>query len=242
MGSVVYNSDYRLGISQVSDKYFDLAICDIPYGINVTNMAYIKERKTTVKQKNGVRLNPHRHKEIIQHTDWDTQVPGQDYFDELVRVSKIQIIFGVEYTSWQKVGTGRIIWNKCVPDGMSFSSTEVAYCSAIEDTIEIQLLWSGMMQAKSLSESTTPQGNKKLNERRIHPCHKPILLYRQLIRQFGFEGCKIVDTHLGGGSHRIAAYLENCDFTAWEINKVYFDKQERRFNEFTSQLSITFQS
>lgn len=233
--SVVYNEDCMIGMKKFHDKFFDLAICDIPYGINVGKMAYLNETKTTVKQKNGTRLNGNRNKKVYTKKDWDESPPAQEYFDELRRVSKNQIIFGIEYVSWQGVGTGRIKWNKGVAEGMSFKPYEMAYCSMIDDEIEVPLLWAGMCQAKSLSEPMTQQGNKQLNEKRIHPCYKPRLLYKKLIMDYGFEGMKLLDTHLGGGAIRIEAYLANCDFYAFEIDEEYFQLQENVFKQFISQ-------
>lgn len=238
MNSVVFNIDCMIGMSKYPDKYFDLAICDIPYGINVGNMSYLKETKTTVKQKNGNRLNPNRNKKPYSKKDWDISTPDQLYFDELKRVSKNQIIFGIEYVNWKGVGSGRIKWDKGVAKGMSFKQYEVAYCSSISEEIELPLLWSGMNQAKSLSEPMVQQGNKKLNEKRIHPCHKPILLYSKLISDFGFPSCKILDTHVGGGSSRIAAKKANCEFVGFEIDPEYYEKQEKRYTDFTSQLLL----
>lgn len=236
--SSVFNEDCIFGMKRFEDEYFDLAICDIPYGINVGNMAYLKETKTTVKQKNGNKLNPNKNKKVYTQKDWDNKPPNQEYFDELKRISKEQIIFGVEYVDWQGLGSGRIKWNKGVAKGMSFKTYEIAYCSMIDNEIELPLLWAGMRQAKSISEPMTQQGNKKLNEKRIHPCHKPILLYRKLINDYGFDGCKILDTHVGGGSSRIAASLHNCDYIGFEIDEEYFQKQEIRYTEFVSQLSF----
>lgn len=236
--SIVYNEDCLIGLKRFPDNYFDLAICDIPYGINVGNMAYLRETKTTVKQKNGTRLNGNKNKTPYTQKQWDKAPPPQEYFDELCRVSKHQIIFGVEYVNWIGLGNGRIKWNKGVAEGVSFKGYEVAYCSMIDNEVEIDLLWSGMMQAKSLSEPMTQQGNKKLNEKRIHPCHKPRLLYRKLITDYGFEGMKLVDTHLGGGSIRIEADLANCEFVGWEIDEEYWGKQEKRFLNFKKQLRL----
>tara|TARA_R110002050_G_scaffold174876_5_gene307828 strand:- start:1918 stop:2703 length:786 start_codon:yes stop_codon:yes gene_type:complete len=236
--SVVYNDDCKEGLKRFPDKYFDLAICDIPYGIDVGNMAYLKETKNMVKQKNGVRLNANKNKKPYTQKEWDKEPPSQQYFDELRRVSKEQIIFGVEYVNWQGLGNGRIKWNKGIPAGVSFKEYEMAYASMLEETVELDLLWAGMMQAKSLTEPMTQQGNKKLNEKRIHPCHKPQLLYKKLIADYGFEGMKLVDTHVGGGSIRIEADLANCEFTGWEIDKEYWLKQEKRFNQHKSQLRL----
>ena len=236
--SVVFNEDCEVGLKRFPDKYFDLAICDVPYGIDVANMAYLKETNTTVKQKNGTRLNGNKNKKPYTQKQWDKEPPSQSYFDELQRVSKEQIIFGVEYVNWQGLGTGRIKWNKGVAEGVSFKQYELAYCSLIDDEIELPLLWAGMCQAKSLSEPMTQQGNKKLNEKRIHPCHKPRLLYKKLIADYGFEGMKLLDTHVGGGSIRIEADLANCEFTGFEIDKEYWQLQEKRFYTFKRQLRL----
>ncbi len=170
--------------------------------------------------------------------DWDLESPKQDYFDEIRRVSKNQIIFGVEYVDWKGLGNGRIKWNKGVPDGVSFKKYEMAYCSLIDGIKEIDLLWAGMFQAKSLLEPMAQQANKKLNEKRIHPCHKPILLYDRMLLDFGFSGMKIIDTHLGGGSSRISSYKLGFDFTAFEIDNEHFMDQEKRFVQFKSQISM----
>ncbi len=229
--SEVLNMDCMEGMAQFPDKFFDLAICDIPYGINVGKMAFLQEMKTTVKQKNGTRLNGNKAKKPYELSDWDARPPTQDYFNELRRVSKEQIIFGIEYTNWQGVGSGRIKWNKGVAEGLSFKRFEVAYCSMIEDEIELPLLWAGMCQAKSLKEPMTQQGNKRLNEKRIHPCHKPVLLYQKLLQDYGFTGRKLLDTHLGSGSFRIAAYKMGFDFWAFELNTKHYNDQEERFKD-----------
>lgn len=238
--SIVFNEDCMIGLKRFTDGYFDLAICDIPYGINVGKMAYLSETKTTVKQKNGTRLNPNKTKQTYTKKDWDEKPPNQAYFDELKRVSKHQIIFGIEYVNWQGVGVGRIKWNKGVAEGMSFKPYEMAYCSMIDTEVELDLLWAGMCQAKSLKEPMVQQGNKKLNEKRIHPCHKPRLLYKKLIIDYGFEGMKLLDTHVGGGSIRIEADLANCDFTGFEIDHEYWLKQEKSYATFKNQLRLDF--
>lgn len=234
--SQVFNMDCMIGMAAYPDAFFDLACCDIPYGIGVGNMAYLNEIRTRTKQKNGSRLNANAKKEIYTLKDWDKQPPTQQYFNELKRISKHQIVFGIDYTNWTGVGSGRIIWNKGVPKGMGFKKYEIAYCSLIDVEIELMLLWSGMRQAKSLADPMTQQGNKSLNEKRIHPCHKPILLYQKLFLDYGFKGMKIIDTHLGGGSSRIAAHKMNYDFIGFETDKEYFYKQEERFKNYTSQM------
>ena len=238
IGSTVILGDCLEVMANYSNGYFDLAMCDVPYGINVGNMAFLKENKTTVKQKNGNRLNGNSNKKIHSFKDWDKQPPTQIYFDELKRVSKHQIIFGVEYVNWQGLGNGRIKWNKGVAEGMTFKPYEIAYCSIIDYEMPIDLLWAGMQQAKSITEPMTSQGNKKLNEKRIHPCHKPIMLYDKLLLEFGFEGMKVIDTHLGSGSSRISADRAKLDFVGIEIDKEYYELQEKRFSEYKSQLRL----
>lgn len=178
----------------VPDNTYNLAVCDIPYGINVGNMAFLTEVKNTVKQKNGTRLK-NKGKVVYEKSNWDNETPPQEYFNELKRISKNQIIFGVEYVNWTGLGNARIKWIKGVPEGVSFKGYEMAYCSLIDYETEIPLLWSGMCQAKSVSEPMVQQGNKKLNEKRIHPCHKPTMLYEILIRKFCNKNDSIIDTH-----------------------------------------------
>lgn len=225
--SNVENIDCMVGMSQYPNKFFDWVIADIPYGINVGNMAFTQEVKTTVRQKNGNRLRIPKEKYALNN--WDTEVPSQSYFNEVCRVSKNQIIFGVEYVKWEGLGSGRIKWNKLVNKGVSFKPYEMAYCSAIDYTHEINLLWAGMNQAKSINHPTVMQGNKSLNEKRIHPTHKPRLLYQTLYTEFCSPTDKILDTHLGGGSSRIVAYKMGFYFKGFEIDEYYFNRQEARF-------------
>lgn len=221
------------------DNYIDLAICDVPFGIDVGNMPFLKEVNTTVKQKNGNRINGNCNKEPYDFSDWDKHPPTQEYFDELTRISVNQIIFGIEYVNWSGVRPGRIKWNKGVPEGMSFKSYEMAYCSLIENEIDLDLLWSGMRQAKSLSEPMVQQGNKKLNEKRIHPCHKPILLYDWFFRNYGFSGMKVIDTHLGAGSSRISADKFGVgEFVGIEIEEKTLLKHQQRWSNYKSQTRL----
>jgi len=241
MISEAYLMDCLRYMSTIPDKWFDLAVCDVPYGIGVGKMAYLSEVSTTVLQKNGTRLNGNNRKKAYKIKDWDSTPPSQVYFDELCRISKEQIIFGVEYVDWVWLGTGRIKWIKGVPDGMSFKGYEMAYCSMIDYEVELPLLWAGMCQAKGLNESMVQQGNKQLNEQRIHPCHKPVLLYSALYRDYLPQGGRVFDSHLGGGSNRIAAdKAGNIDFWATEIDADYFNAQEKRWREYKAQGVLEF--
>lgn len=238
MKSIVYNEDWRETTKNIPDLFFDWVIDDVPYGLNVAKMPYLNEKKTLVKQKNGTRLNPNKNKKGYTLKEWDLKPPPQEYFDEMRRISKDQIIFGVEYVDWTGLGKGRIKWNKGVAKGMSFKDYEMAYCSSIEHTHIINLLWNGMRQAANLKHPMRQQGNKKLNEKRVHPCHKPTLLYKKLGIDFDLKGKKIYCGHNGSGSDRIA--FENFVklFIASEIDKEYFDKQEERYRNFKSELKL----
>lgn len=238
MISVIFNEDYRLRIGSFANKQFDMAVCDIPYGIGVGTMSYLTEMNTTVKQKNGSRLNGNRNKKPYTLKPWDNETPPQEYFDELRRITREQIIFGVEYVKWKGLGNGRIKWDKGVAEGMSFKRYEVAYCSLIDYELEIPLLWAGMCQAKSISEPMTQQGNKKLNEKRIHPTQKPVMLYDLIYQICGFPRMSILDTHAGSGSSRISADKAGYNYTGFEIDKEYFELEEKRYKNYKAQLSL----
>lgn len=234
----VFNESWEITASRYPDNYFDWVIDDFPYGINVGNMAFLKENNTSVKQKNGSRLNPNKNKKLHSFKQWDLNAPSQKYFDEMKRISKNQILFGIEYVDWAGIGKGRIKWNKGFSEEVSFKGYELAYCSSIDYEHEIDLLWAGMQQAKSLVEPMTQQGNKKLNEKRLHPCQKPILLYKKLAIDFDLKGKKIYCGHNGSGSDRIAFDGFVSEFIASEIDKEYFNIQEQRFYEYKTQFNL----
>ena len=95
-----------------------------------------------------------------------------------------------------------------------------------------------MLQGKSVAEGHIMQGNKKLNEQRIHPTQKPVALYDWIFQNYAAPGCRVLDTHLGSGSSRIAAYEAGVDFIGFEIDPIYYDAEEQRFLDYTSQTSL----
>ena len=224
-------------MARYEDNYFDLAIVDPPYGINVAKMAYTQEDNRPVKQKNGSILRVTKLK--YKHGDWDKKPPTIEYFNELKRVSKEQIIWGVNYMPFEFIG-GRIIWDKCTPEGVSFSDCEIAYCSLHDRVRLFTYMWAGMFQGKSLTEPKTQQGNKSLNEKRIHPTHKPVRLYKWILSQYAKEGFKILDTHLGGGSIAIACDDLGFDLTACEIDAEYYNSAMKRLEIAQSQTKLNF--
>lgn len=231
----ITNEDNMLLMARYPDNYFDLAIVDPPYGIGVAKMAYTQEKNRSAKQKNGNLLNVKKQK--YKKSDWDNKPPTKEYFNELKRVSKEQIIWGINYMPYNFVG-GRIVWDKCTPEGVSFSDCEIAYCSLHNGIRLFTYLWAGMFQGKSLTEPTTQQGNKLLNEKRIHPTHKPVRLYKWILSKYAKKGFKILDTHLGGGSIAVACCDLGYDLTACEIDKEYFNDSMKRINAVINQTKL----
>lgn len=210
---------------QMPDKAFDLAVVDPVYG-DVTAGGYI-----TGKSRGGVGPHPKYNQEM-----WAQPKTGKEYFDELFRVSKNQIIFGGNYFVREIARDSQcwIVWDKCHPEGIKFADAELAWTSFNRATRIFRFLWNGMCQG--IPGNGT--GNKALNEKRIHPTQKPIALYEWILTKFANPGDKILDTHLGSGSSRIAAYNLGFDFVGYEIDKEYFDRQEERFEAHSAQLSL----
>ena len=239
----IENCDNMQLMARYPDKYFSIVITDVPYGLDVGNMAYLKETKTTVKQKNGTRINGNKNKKVYTKKDWDLEPPSQQYFDEVKRISKHQIIFGVEYVNWEGLGSGRIKWNKGFAEGMSFKPYEMAYCSFIDYVKEIDYLYAGMMHGKSISEPMVQQGNKKLNEKREHPTQKPILLW-DLILKFCIENnidiSTILDTNSGLCSLGLSAlkFEEVEEVVMCDIDEEYYEKAIKRVKNHVSQLKL----
>lgn len=219
-----YNVDCMEEMKNFPDKYFDLAVCDPPYFSG-------PEKRGYYGKKDGG---------ICGRRDYDTlmqwEIPESEYFKEVGRISKKFIIWGCNYFNFH-FPPGRIIWDKCNL-GSSFSDCEIAATNCHKSVRLFRYMWNGMMQGKSVSEGHVVQGNKKLNEKRIHPTQKPVALYTWIFEHYANYGDKILDTHLGSGSSRIAAYNAGLDFIGFEIDPKYFMLQEKRFEEYTSQCSL----
>ena len=226
-----YNMDCMEGMAQFPDGYFDLAVVDPPYGRREHGG---KNRSQFVMQKNGKRLFVQDGQ--YKKKNWDMKAPDKRYFDELKRVSRNQIVWGVNYFQYL-FGPGRIVWDKC--NGASDQSDcEIAYNSMTSRVDLFRFMWAGMFQGKRVAEGHIMQGNKSKNEKRIHPTQKPVALYTWIFQNYTQEGWKILDTHLGSGSSRIAALEAGLDFIGFEIDKTYFEKQEARFEHYASQCSL----
>ena len=189
-----YNMDCMEAMRQTPDKFYDLAVVDPPYGIGAA-----KEKPHNGWKDYGVK-------------HWDNSIPTSEYFTELLRITKNQIIWGGNYfTDFLPASMCWICWDKGQRE-FSLADGELAWCS-----------FNKAMRIFTLARAAM------LNEERIHATQKPIKLYMWLLSKFAKTGDKILDTHLGSGSSRIAAYDLGFDFTGYELDKDYFDAQEKRF-------------
>lgn len=199
----VFNMDCMEYMKDIQDGYFDLAVVDPPYGIDVMN--------------GGGQPKEHGFKQW-ERKDWDKNRPNKEYFELLLRISKNQIIWGGNYFSdLLPSSQGWIFWFK--QKGMTFADGELAWTSFNRATRQYDL--SGM------------GGNN-----RIHPTQKPVKLYEWLLMNYAKEGDKILDTHLGSGSSRIAAYNLGFDFTGIELDEDYFKDSCKRFENHKKQLTL----
>jgi len=197
----VYNMDCMEYMQSIPDKYFDLAVVDPPYGINV-NLMNMGGRNT---------IKPNKNKK------WDNSIPDKEYFQELFRVSKNQIIWGGNYFT--------------LPPSQYFAIWDKGETMYGRDFAEMEYAW--------VSNGGTRIYKKSPNQpERIHPTQKPIKLYEWLLMNYAKEGDKILDTHLGSQSSRIAAYNLGFEFVGTELDQEYFDKGCKRFENHIKQLTI----
>lgn len=214
-----------IGMARFPDKYFDLAVVDPPYFSGPERRSYYGSEVSTQKVR--------RVKYPVVEK-WE--VPGADYFHELERVAKRYIVWGCNYFDY-RFAPGRIVWDKC--NGSStFSDCEIA-ATNIHDSVRLyRYMWNGMMQGKSVDEGHIMRANKATNDVRIHPTQKPIDLYRWIFRTYAKEGQRILDTHVGSGTSRRAAWDYRLEFIGFEIDKTYYDIQELYYNEHTAQMRM----
>ena len=214
----ITNEDNMELMARYPDNYFDLAICDPPYGINEgKRKSYHKNALTKYKSK-----------------QWDSEIPTAEYFTELFRVSKNQIIWGGNYfTEHLPICKKWIIWDKKQPEGIDQAMFKMAFNS------------NSKIQAKIYRQSAQSNSNKVANNRmlaqqyiRIHPTQKPILLYKWLLDKYAKEGDKIIDTHLGSGSIAIACHDYGFELTACELDSEYYEKAIERIKNHVSQLTM----
>jgi site-specific DNA-methyltransferase (adenine-specific) len=195
----ITNEDNMLLMARYPDNYFDLAIVDPPYGIGASNDS------------------PHH---IHPKKDWDNKMPSKEYFNELFRVSKNQIIWGANYFTKNINPTrGFIVWVK----------PNVVYLPTMADC--------------ELAFTSFDRNSKIINlssasEKRIHITQKPTKLYKWLLDNYAKQGDKILDTHLGSGSIAIASHDYGFELTACELDKEYYDKAIQRITNHTNQQKL----
>jgi site-specific DNA-methyltransferase (adenine-specific) len=223
--STVTHEDCMALMARYPDKYFDLAVVDPPYGIDVN--------KHRIKDQNVYKTGFNRYGAAISNKkdygdkDWDKSIPDVSYFNELLRISKNQIIWGGNYFAFiLPQSFGWIFWDKDTCDS-DFADGEIAWTSFKKPVRKVFWRWNGLLQQ-----------DMKNKENRIHPTQKPVALYDWIFKNYAKEGDKILDTHLGSGSSRISAWKAGLDFTACELDADYFAAQEKRFKEFTAQIRM----
>ena len=218
MKNVVYHSDCFPAMRKMKDNEFDLAIVDPPYGIGASVQGEGQFNYSTKKWRNA-------HCENLSKKEWDFEIPPIEYFSELKRVSKNQIIWGGNYFIENLTNTPSfIIWDKIIPPDFNKAEAELAWTSFNRSVKIFKFLWHGFQRGEQV--------------KRIHPTQKPIKLYKWLLKNYAKEGDTILDTHVGSGSSRIACYEMGFDFTGYEIDKDYWEAQEKRFNIIKNQQTI----
>jgi site-specific DNA-methyltransferase (adenine-specific) len=212
-----YNMDCMQGMREFPDKYFELAIVDVPYGIGENG------------DKNYTRTKLAKTKDYKAFSGNDTQPPDKEYFEELFRVSKNQIIWGanhfihiIPYDShcW-------IVWDKDNGEN-DFADCELAWTSFNTAVRKFKYRWNGMLQE-----------NMKNKEMRIHPTQKPVALYEWLLSRYAKPDDIILDTHVGSASSLIACYNTNHKFVGFELDEYYYKVSKQRLDTEMAQMRLS---
>lgn len=217
------NRDCMDAMREFPDKYFDLAIVDPVYG-DVSQGGYMTHN-------NGQLIGTGKARSKGYHAAlWHQEKTPPQYFTELFRVSKNQIIWGGNYFAPDLPASQCwIIWDKQHPETITFADCELAWTSFNSATRIFRFLWNGMLQ-----------GDMRNKEDRIHPTQKPVALYKWLLDKFAHPGDKIIDTHVGSGSSLIACYDLNFDCWGYEIDPVYYAGAKSRLADEMAQIRMPF--
>lgn len=209
-----YCMDCMEGMKGFPDDYFDLAIVDPPYGINITGR----------KAGKGCQIGSGSK---VYHAFDDTKIPDASYFKELFRVSRNQIIWGGNYfTEHLPPRSCWISWDKDHGDGLDFADGELAWTSYKKPMRIYRRRWGGN------------ELNAGLKEERIHPTQKPVSLYSWLLGRFAEPGYKILDTHVGSASSLIACHQAGLEYWGFEIDPVFYELASARLEGAKAQMSI----
>ena len=214
----LYQADCMEMLPQAPDKYYDLCICDPPYGIGENGGRNLADRPT-VKWKNP--------SSQIYKTFDDSKPPEEKYFKELQRISKNQIVWGANnFTKFLPFSTGWVVWDKIVDEKEHLSMCELAYTSFNIRCLKFTYLWAGFKKAEQI--------------KRIHPTQKPVALYKWLLSRYANPGDKILDTHGGSMSIAIACHDLGFDLDLYEIDKDYFEAGKQRLERHQQQQMFEF--
>lgn len=208
-----HNIDNIKFMKQKPSNFYDLAIVDPPYGIDVAKNGKVGGNNCGTVKDYGAKT-------------WDKNRPTHEYFVELYRISKHQIIWGGNYFINELMPTSCfIVWDK--DNSGNFADCELAWTSFNTSIRKFKWTWNGMLQQ-----------NMKNKQKRIHPTEKPIELYRWILQNYAKPGMKLLDTHGGSMSIAIAADIEGFDLDICEIDKEYFDNGVKRFEWHKRQLKL----
>lgn len=202
----LYNADCMEIMKGFADKQFDICIVDPPYGIDACNMT----------------MGSGKNKRWSKGKAWDDLAPTDDYFNELFRVSKNQIIWGGNYFRLP-IKRGWIFWDKGIDGDCSFADGELAWTSFDTVLRKANVRYKGFLG---------------MDKQRIHPTQKPVALYKWILSKYAKQGQTILDTHLGSGSSAIAAHDYGYEFTGIELDSEYYEAAKKRISEHQRQLSM----
>ena len=211
----LYNADCMDIMKGFADKQFDLAIVDPPYGIGEDGLK---------NHSRGKLAKP----KLYTPKNWDKSAPNKEYFDEIMRVSKNQIIWGANHfiSKMPYDSSCWIVWDKNNGEN-DFADCELAWTSFKTAVRLFKYTWAGMMQE-----------NMKNKEVRIHPTQKPVQLYKWILNKYAKQGDTILDTHLGSGSSAIAAHDGGFEFTGIELDEEYYNAAKERIILHQRQLNL----
>ena len=215
----LYNEDCLQAMLKMDTDQYDLAIVAPRYGIAFDKDIFNEMHKQPCKPwKNRTPKN-------YKKKEWDKERPSKEYFIELLRISKKQIIWGGNYfTDLLPVSAGRIIWNKGVSENFTRSMGELAWVSFTNNLKIKKYLWDGYKKCEQVD--------------RIHPTQKPVALYTWILNNYAKEGDKILDTHLGSGSNAVACHDMGYSLDGYELDTEYYEAACKRLKEHQRQLKL----
>jgi len=210
----LHNQDCMIALKNMKENQYDLAIVDPPYGIDFAKTYTNRTKKDRLGQRHTSK-------------DWDSNIPSDEFFDLLFKVSKNQIIWGGNYfpSIWQRGGKGIIFWFKGNPVS-NFSDGELAWTSFDKVARQFDYRYYGNLQGS------------KMAALKIHPTQKPVELYEWLLMNYAEPGNTILDTHLGSGSIAIACHNLGFSLDGYEVDEDYYLKAKKRLDQHTAQIQL----